>query len=73
MMINDLNKAGIAANSFYGKALLDIEGVASCLGATGSCPASHEFASTLLTLPCHEGLLEKDVERIATCFRERAI
>ena len=60
-IISGLNKAGIAANSFYGRALPDIDGVAECLGGTGSCIAADEFASRLLTLPCHDGVSERDI------------
>jgi len=67
-MICGLNKVGVAANSFYGKALKDIEGVAQLLGAASSCPAADKFASRLLTLPCHEDVSETDIETITACF-----
>ena len=68
-MISALNKVGVAANSFYGKALPDIDGVIQFLGAASNYPLADKFASRLITLPCHEDLTETDIERVAACFR----
>lgn len=71
-MIASLNKAGIAGNSFYGKALSNIEGVGELLGKARTYPAAEAFASRLLTLPCHSGVTEADIEKITSCFSNLA-
>lgn len=69
VMVRRLNCAGIAASCFYGKALLDIEGVAEHLDVIAKYPSADEFSSRLLTLPCHDGMTDQDVSIIFECFR----
>jgi len=55
-----LNAAGIGANAFYGKTLVEIDGVDEQL-MKGSYPMASDFAARLLTLPTHEDVEASDV------------
>jgi len=59
-----LNRLGIGASGFYGVTLPEIEGLES-LFADVRCPCAEDFASRLLTLPCHENVREDDVRLAA--------
>lgn len=65
-----LNESGIGASRFYGKILPEIEGLEAISGRKGSFPAGREFASRLLTLPCHEDVRPADVELIAKILHD---
>lgn len=67
--VRALNSAGIGANVFYGRALHAIDGVDSII--TGrSFPAADDFASRLLTVPCHEDVTTSDLRRVVDVFRQ---
>lgn len=62
--VKALNSAGIGANALYGLALHAINGVES-VRINGNAEAD-DFASRLLTLPCHEDVTEPDLNQIAS-------
>ncbi|WP_417531852.1 DegT/DnrJ/EryC1/StrS family aminotransferase [Marinobacter lipolyticus] len=66
--LRSLNRSGIAASAFYDKALPHIEGVEEALKEK-QFPCADDFASRLMTLPCHEDVKESDVSLIANIIR----
>lgn len=64
-----LNSAGIGVSAFYSRTLPKIEGLEALL-KEGEFPVADDFASRLLTLPCHEDVRATDVTLIADTFRE---
>jgi len=64
-----LNGAGIGANAFYGKALHSIEGVGPKIIGK-SFPVADDFASRLITLPCHEDVAETDLRDIVDVLNQ---
>lgn len=67
--VTALNSAGIAANDFYGNALCAIPGVADLIDSA-NLPSAENFASRLLTLPCHEDVTPQDVRLIVDILEE---
>ncbi|MBW7470055.1 DegT/DnrJ/EryC1/StrS family aminotransferase [Marinobacter sp. M216] len=59
-----LNSSGIGASRFYGQTLAKIEGLQDLCGS-GYFPVAEDFASRLLTLPCHEDVKADDVALVA--------
>ncbi|MBW4933397.1 DegT/DnrJ/EryC1/StrS family aminotransferase [Marinobacter sp. F4206] len=58
-----LNNAGIGSSRFYRQALPNIEGLHELFGS-GHFPVAEDFASRLLTLPCHEDVRPDDIALI---------
>lgn len=63
-----LNNAGIGASCFYGQTLPDIDGLREICG-TAHFPVAEDFASRLLTLPCHEDVRAEDVALVAQILK----
>lgn len=63
-----LNSSGIGASAFYGKILPRLQGVDEVL-KVAHFPCADDFASRLMTLPCHEDVKESDVTLIANIIR----
>lgn len=66
-----LNGSGIGASAFYKRILPRIEGVDEILQEE-PFPSADDFASRLLTLPCHEDVKASDVTLIAKIIRGMA-
>lgn len=67
--VQALNKAGIGASCFYRAILPEIEGLdkwVECRGYTNA----REFASRLITLPCHEDVTANEVAIVAKVLGE---
>lgn len=65
----ELNRQGIGASAFYGRALPEIEGVdatASIVGRGEDFPRASDFAGRLLTLPTHEDVHLLDIEIVTS-------
>ncbi|AZZ92979.1 DegT/DnrJ/EryC1/StrS aminotransferase family protein [Hahella sp. KA22] len=61
----ELNRLGYGANAFYRVPLSQIEGVkARVKNGDGGFPAAGEFADKLLTLPCHEGIANSEINEV---------
>lgn len=67
-----LNRSGIGASSFYNYTLPHIDGVDQLLKEE-HFPCAEDFASRLLTLPCHEDVKAVDIALIANIFSKLSI
>ncbi len=63
-----LNSSGIGANALYEVALPYIDGVDQTLIGT-DFPVAHDFASRLLTLPCHCDVTDSDITRVVDVLK----
>ncbi|WP_164735608.1 DegT/DnrJ/EryC1/StrS family aminotransferase [Marinobacter sp. NP-4(2019)] len=70
--LRSLNRSGIGATAFYNNTLPRIEGVDELLKEE-HFPCADDFASRLLTLPCHEDVKAADIALIANIFSELGI
>lgn len=70
--LRSLNRSGIGASAFYNKTLPHIEGVEEILKEE-PFPGAEDFASRLLTLPCHEDVRASDITLMANIIRELGI
>lgn len=62
----ELNRAGIGASAFYGKALPAIDGVGEHVSVAASAfPRACDFAQRLITLPTHSDVLISDIDSVA--------
>lgn len=59
-----LNQAGIGANAFYGAILPHIPGVNDVVPETNGLRYAKDFASRLITLPVHEDVTPRDVQKM---------
>lgn len=57
-----LNRRGLGASAFYGRALPEIEGMPEAVRNQGPFPRARAFAERLLTLPLHDGVTRRDLE-----------
>jgi hypothetical protein len=73
LLVARLNEMGIAGSMFYGKPLSEIRGVSERITGQKDFPVAREFSSRLLTLPCHEGVTNRDIATIVACFTEEVI
>lgn len=64
-----LNRSGVGASTFYGCTLPNIAGLEALFSGT-KCPHADDFASRLMTLPCHEDVRPSDVALTAGIIRE---
>ncbi len=61
--VRELRGAGIGASAYYPGAVCDIPGIAPHLASTARhCPGAEELARTLLTLPVHPLVQDRDLE-----------
>jgi dTDP-4-amino-4,6-dideoxygalactose transaminase len=61
-LVSRLDRAGLGASVFYGKALAQIPGVPEV--ATDPTPNADDFAARLITLPVHGDVTPSDVEQM---------
>ncbi|WP_152206749.1 DegT/DnrJ/EryC1/StrS family aminotransferase [Marinobacter changyiensis] len=62
----ELNRNGIGASTFYGKALPSIEGVGEFVAVdVQKFPGACDFAERLITLPTHEDVCTRDIHAVA--------
>lgn len=64
-----LADAGLGATAMYREALPWVPGVAPVLGTIPALPGARAFAERLLTLPVHDGVNRRDIERMGTIIR----
>ena len=65
-----LHRTGLGPSRMYPAPLPVIPGLAEPLGNQGPFPNAQAFAERILTLPTHDGVRSRDVERMARVFRE---
>ena len=63
-LLKQLNGAGLGASPMYQTAITHVPGVHDLVVATGGLDNSHHFARRFLTLPTHEYVTEKQLQRI---------
>lgn len=63
-------KLSLGVTTMYPAVLNELPGLASKVRAHRPIPNARDFASRLLTLPCHSGVRESDVVRICDVFKK---
>ncbi len=66
--LEKLHNDGLGASALYGKTLPDIRGVKALVDSPEDLPNARYFASRLLTLPMHDQVTMKTIDRIYRCF-----
>jgi dTDP-4-amino-4,6-dideoxygalactose transaminase len=70
-VVQELKKAGIGASAYYPAAVCDIPEVAPHLAAgVGHRPGAEQLARTILTLPLHSMVRDRDLDQMADVLKQ---
>ncbi len=64
------NSAGLGASAMYKKPMWDIQDIPDCLQTNGKYTGACSIADRLLTLPLHDGIKARHLEKFSDSFNE---